>query len=82
MKGPAVMIPGLLFGMKREATCHVLTRQQSPDLGADYVEGFIINAPPDLPDGEYLVVFDRHTLRAFKDGALWLSSGPIVRESR
>jgi hypothetical protein len=67
--------------MEREANCEVLARKQSPPAGSDYVEGFVMNAPQSLPDGEYLVTFDRHTLRATKERGLWLTS-PIERESK
>jgi len=43
--------------------------QQSPDLGPEYSEGFVLNAPADLAEGDYLVVFDRHTLPATKEWA-------------
>jgi len=52
--------------------------QQSPDLGPEYSEGFVLNAPADLAEGDYLVVFDRHTLPATKDRG-GLSSGAMVR---
>ena len=51
--------------------------QQSPDLGLEYSEGFVLNAPADLAEGDYLVVFDRHTLPATKERGLWLSSCAI-----
>jgi len=79
MKGAAVLIPGVLRGMGCEVKCEVLARKQSPDLGPEYSEGFVLNAPADLPEGDYLVVFDRHTLPATKERGLWLSSGAIVR---
>ena len=63
MKGAAVLIPGVLRGMGCEVKCEVLARKQSPDLGPEYSEGFVLNAPADLPEGDYLVVFDRHTCR-------------------
>jgi hypothetical protein len=78
MKGAAVLIPGALRGMGCEVKCEVLAREQSPDLGPEYSEGFVLNAPADLPEGDYLV-FDRHTLPATKARGLWLSSGAVLR---
>ena len=75
MKGAAALIPGA----GREVKCEVLARRQSPDLGPEYSEGFVLNAPADLPEGHYLVVFDRHTLPATKQRGLWLSSGAILK---
>jgi hypothetical protein len=80
MKGLAVMIAGVLRGMGCETNCEVLARKQSPDLGPEYSEAFILNAPADLPEGEYLVMFDGHTLRATKAHGLWLPSSEIARE--
>jgi hypothetical protein len=31
-----------------------------------YVDAFVLNAPADLPDGVYAVIFDRHKMQATK----------------
>jgi hypothetical protein len=81
MKGSAVLLTASLRGMGREANCDLLARKQPPDLGPGYTWASIVNAPSDLPDGEYQVIFDRHMLRATKERDQWLSSGAIARAS-
>ena len=81
MEGPAVLILGALHGMEREAKCEILARKQPPNLGPGYIWASIVDAPADLPDGEYQVMFDRHTLQATKEYDHWLSSGPIASVS-
>ena len=81
MKGSAVLLAARLRGMGREANCDLLARKQPPHLGQGYTWASIVNAPTDLPDGEYQVMFDLHMLRATKARGQWLSSGAIVRES-
>jgi hypothetical protein len=74
--GTVVLRRGVVSGSDCEANCDILARRRSPDLGSDYVEGFIMGAPAYLPDGDYLVVFDSHTMAATKRLGLWLSSAP------
>ena len=76
MGGMVVLRRGVVRGRLCEANCEILARRKSTDSGSDYVEGFIMNAPAYLADGEYLVVFDRHTMTATKKLGLWLSSAP------
>jgi hypothetical protein len=78
MGGPALLILGALHGMEREAKCEILARKQPPNLGPGYIWASIVDAPADLPDGEYQVRFDQHMLRATKERDQWLSSGPIA----
>jgi hypothetical protein len=51
--GTVVLIRGVLRGMEHETGCDVLARKHSVDSGSRYSEGFVLNAPVDLPDGEY-----------------------------
>ncbi len=74
--GTVVLRCGVVRGSRYEAKCEILARRRSPDLASDYIEGFIMNAPAYLPDGEYIVVFDSHTMAATKKLGLWLSSAP------
>lgn len=32
----------------------------------------VLDAPPDLPDGDYTVYFERHSVNAVRQGGLWL----------
>jgi hypothetical protein len=76
-----VLLPGVLRGMDREEKCEVLARKTSSQAGAVYCEGFVLNAPAGLPDGEYIVTFDRHTLRATKQRGMWLASTDVTRSA-
>ena len=76
MGSTVVLRRGVVHGRECEANCEILARRQSPEHGSGYLEGFIMNAPPDLPDGEYLVVFDSHAMAATKKLGLWLSAPP------
>ena len=77
--GSVVLVPGVLRGMGREAKCQVLARKTSSEESGVYAEGFVLNAPAALPDGEYVVTFDRHTLRAIKERGMWLTSTDVTR---
>jgi hypothetical protein len=46
-----------------------------------YSAGFVLNAPDDLPDGEYVATFDGYTLHAIKNGGLWLTSQDVARST-
>jgi hypothetical protein len=81
LKYGAVLESGALRGMEREANCDVLARKQSSDLDSDYAWASIVNAPAELPDGEYLVMFDRHTVQVAKARDQWLCFGAIARMS-
>jgi hypothetical protein len=65
--------------MNREASCEVLARRHSVQDGSSYSEGFVLNAPADLPDGEYTILFNGHVLHASKDRGLWLTSHDVTR---
>lgn len=82
MSGSIVVRHGVLRGMEHEATCMVLAREESPSFGSDYSDAFVMNAPSDLPDGTYVVTFDRHELNASKSVGLWLSRKPVTRNPR
>ena len=42
---------------------------------AVYSRCSVIDAPPDLPDGEYTVSFDGYIVLARKDAGLWVPDG-------
>jgi hypothetical protein len=82
--GPIVLRHGVVKGKGREAKCDVLARKipvvathpgrpGSPEY--TYSDCAVIDAPFDLPDGEYLMHFDDHIIAATKQGAYWLSRG-------
>ena len=80
--GPIVLLHGYLKGMLRDADCEVLARKvpvlARTGAGAreyTYSDCAIINAPIDLPDGEYIVYFDRHTVAVTKERGFWVPRG-------
>ena len=82
MQGKAVLVHGSVRGMQRQENCDVIARRRNRETGFEYVGGFIVNAPPDLPEGEYQVEFEGHTMRATKRGGHWIYSNLVVRESQ
>lgn len=77
MRGTAVLRHGVLSGMQQEADCDVLVHMRASGSEAQFTEGFVFNAPPALPDGEYMVEFEGHIMRAMKFRGRWLYSNRI-----
>jgi hypothetical protein len=80
--GPIVLRHGYVKGMSRKVACEVLARKipLDPKLKTrsheyTYSDCCVIDAPADLPEGEYLVHFDEHVIAATKKGTYWLSRG-------
>jgi hypothetical protein len=80
--GPIVLRHGFVKGMDRKTDCDVLARKLPipsnrkgglPDF--TYTDCAVIDAPVDLPDGEYMVHFDDHVVAATKEGGCWLTRG-------
>ena len=45
----------------------------------------VLDAPPDVPDGSYTVIFDGHCAHAIRQGGLWLPGDraePLPPEAR
>jgi hypothetical protein len=82
MKGTAVLRRGVLQGMQLEGTCDVVVRMRETRSEPQFTEGFVLNAPPSLPDGEYLVHFECQTMHARKDHGRWLYSNKIRSEGK
>jgi hypothetical protein len=72
-----VLRRGVLLGMQHEAACDVMVRMRKDGAEPQYMEGLVIGAPPSLPDGDYLVEFEQHTMRAKKQGGSWVYSHDI-----
>ena len=81
MKGKAVLVHASLHGMQRQAECDVMARRCVVETGFKYTGGFILHAPPDLPEGEYIVEFEGHKMRATKRLSHWIYSNVVARES-
>ena len=84
--GPIVLLHGYVKGMRRDAQCDILARRvpDAPRTGPGspdytYSDCAIIDAPADLPDGEYMVYFDRHTVAATKERGSWVPCGAAIR---
>lgn len=80
--GPIVLLHGFLKGMLRDAECDILARKVPVAAGSSdytYSDFAVIEAPIDLPDGEYLIYFDRHTVAATKEHGYWVPHGAARR---
>jgi hypothetical protein len=75
-----VLIHGLLRGMGREAPCEMIAmRDTSPDRTPAYCRCSVVEAPEDLPDGEYTVSFLGEAVRVRRQGGLWLPGEDPLR---
>jgi hypothetical protein len=78
--GSITRVSGVLLGMGFVAHCDVLARMTQCKNHRAYSEGFVLNAPDDLPDGDYVAIFDGYTLPATKEHGFWFT--PISRATR
>jgi hypothetical protein len=76
-----VLIHGLLRGMEREATCEMLAMKEAESGRGPvlYSRCSVIDAPMDLPDGDYTVSFNGCVVSARKEGGLWMPDEVAVR---
>jgi hypothetical protein len=79
-----VLIHGLLRGMGREVSCEMLAIRdsQSEKSPAVYSRCSVIEAPRDLPDGDYTVMFSGYTVSAKKEGGLWIPDAATASPAR
>jgi hypothetical protein len=83
-----VLIQGLLRGMGRETPCEMLAIRESQS-GKNlpvYTRCSVIEAPIDLPDGDYTVTFNVYSVSARKEAGLWIPEGaaysaPVAEKS-
>ncbi len=79
--GMIVMMRGSLQGMGREAECEVVARKQivvstrksESSFNEEYSDIGVIEAPVDLPDGDYTVRVANYTFTATRRNGLWLN---------
>lgn len=79
--GMIVLVRGYLRGMGREADCEVVAmkrtiehmRKSRRHFEEIYSEFGVIDAPPDLPDGDYTVQIGKHVFTTTRRRGLWLS---------
>lgn len=76
-----VLIRGLLRGMGHEVPCEMLAikESQSGGRGAAYSRCSVIEAPGDLPDGDYTVAFDGGLVTTKKEAGLWVPDGATAK---
>jgi hypothetical protein len=69
-----VLIHGLLQGNGRQEPCEMLAIRETQEAPAPavYSRCSVIDAPHDLPDGEYAVTFGGYSVPAKKDAGLWI----------
>jgi hypothetical protein len=69
-----VLIHGLLQGNGRQESCEMLAmRDVSAASGpVVYSRCSVIDAPQDIPDGDYTVTFDGYIVPARKQSGLWI----------
>jgi hypothetical protein len=70
-----VLIYGVLRGMGYEADCEMVAiKNAHPDRRPPtYTRWSVIDAPSDLPDGDYTVSFDDRSVAVRREGGLWLA---------
>jgi hypothetical protein len=86
LMGSIVLVRGSLKGMGLQAECEVLARRLTTVVtpptgsttGLSYSECSVIQAPVDLPDGDYVFRFKRHAVTMSKKRGAWLSHGPAT----
>src|SRR5580704_14915620 len=76
-----VLIHGLLRGMESEAACEMLAMKEAESGKGPvlYSRCSVIDAPMDLPDGDYTVSFNGCVVSARKEGGLWMPDGGAVQ---
>jgi hypothetical protein len=57
-----------------EVRCEMLAMKEwhRESSQALYSRCCVLDAPPNIPDGEYMVFFDQHRVTAVRQGGLWL----------
>jgi hypothetical protein len=85
--GVIVHVRGVLRGMGREVECDLVAMRRSiprtsrfrrqPD--HEYTDFGVIEAPDDLPDGQYTVCIENQVLTTQKRRGLWLTCSECTR---
>lgn len=81
-----VLLPGWVKGMGREAECQVLARTSSgytrisaPPL--QYADFSVLDAPADLPGGNYKLYFDGYSAVVKRHHGQWLPCESAVKDA-
>jgi len=74
MMRSVVLIHGSLTGMGHQAPCEMLAMKESTPGTSQLVFSHcsVIDAPLELPDGDYTVSFNEYVVSAKKEGGLWM----------
>jgi hypothetical protein len=66
------VVSGELKGMGWQVRCEIMAWKAVDESPHSYFSQFrVIDAPPDIPDGVYEVIFEGHTLLTEKRGGFW-----------
>jgi len=87
--GMIVLVRGSLRGMGREVECEVVAmkrtiinqRKLRPHIDEVYSECGVLDAPADLPDGEYTVSVGAQTFNTKRRRGLWLGQARAMAPS-
>ena len=86
--GMIVLVRGILRGMGREVECDLVAMRRSVPSGSMfrsqpdhvYTDFGVIEAPEDLPDGQYTVALGGQVLTTRKQRGLWLTCSECTGE--
>jgi len=75
-----VLVHGLLHGLGYEARCEMLAMRESASRegSSTYSRCSVIDAPMDLPDGDYTVTFGGYSVLARKQAGLWVPDDGVA----
>jgi hypothetical protein len=80
----SVLLKGRLRGMGREAPCEVMAKRQAP--GGKGREGYsdlrLLDAPADLPDGDYVLHLDPIMVSVRRRSGEWLMGNELLKEHK
>lgn len=84
--GMIVLVRGSLEGMGREAECEVVAMKRTiideqrlrPHISEVYSDCGVLNAPSDLPDGEYTVRVGDQVFSTRRRRGLWLGPAQVM----
>jgi hypothetical protein len=80
----SVILKGRLRGMGREFSCEVMAKRHAPaGAGQDgYSDLRLLEAPADLPDGDYVLHLDPIMVSVRRRGGEWLMGNELLKEHK
>jgi hypothetical protein len=67
-----IFLRGILFGKGRETECEILAWKNVAGAIHPYSQLRVVEAPDDLPDGEYTLAVDDLSVSTGKKNGLWM----------